>query len=139
MKKYVLVIVVLFLSFLHVGMLYAEKKADFGGAGRYAAVGFAIDGKGYVGTGYDGSTAYKDFWEYDPVANVWTQKADFGGGKRYAAAGFVIDGKGYVGTGYDDSINYKDFWAYDPVANVWTRKTDFGGVIRNGAVGFAVG
>ena len=22
---------------------------------------------------------YKDFWEYDPAANTWTQKADFGG------------------------------------------------------------
>jgi hypothetical protein len=23
---------------------------------------------------------HKDFWEFDPVANTWTQKADFGGG-----------------------------------------------------------
>ena len=42
----------------------------------------------------------KDFWEYDPVGNTWTQKADFGGTARYAAVGFSIGNKGYIGTGH---------------------------------------
>ena len=41
----------------------------------------------------------KDFWEYDPVANTWTQKADFGGAARDSAVGFSIGSKGYIGTG----------------------------------------
>ena len=43
----------------------------------------------------------KDFWEYDPAANAWTQKADFGGTARYCAVGFSIGSKGYIGTGWD--------------------------------------
>ena len=30
----------------------------------------------------------KDFWEYDPATNAWTQKANFGGTGRANAAGF---------------------------------------------------
>ena len=43
----------------------------------------------------------KDFWEYDPAANTWTQKADFVGVARISAVGFSIGSKGYIGTGYD--------------------------------------
>ena len=80
----------------------------------------------------------KDFWEYDPAANTWTQKADFGGTARYGAVGFSIGSKGYIGTGYDGSY-IKDFWEYDPAANTWTQKADFGGTARYGAVGFSIG
>ena len=56
-----------------------KKKADFGGLGRWAAVGFSIGSKGYIGTGVNGtSTFLSDFWEYDPATNAWTQKADYG-------------------------------------------------------------
>ena len=58
-----------------------------------------VDGKGYFGTGYDGSNKLSDFWEYDPTANSWTQKADFPGGARYDAVAFGVSGKGYIGCG----------------------------------------
>jgi len=74
------------------------QRADFGETGRYAAVGFSIGGKGYIGTGYDAMGDTKDFWEYDPVANTWTQRADFMGRARHSAVGFAIGGKGYIGT-----------------------------------------
>jgi N-acetylneuraminic acid mutarotase len=38
------------------------QKIDFGGEARSAAVGFAVEGKGYIGLG----TGFSDFWEYDP-------------------------------------------------------------------------
>lgn len=117
-------------------------KADFGGGQRYGAVGFSIGGKAYVGTGWNGSAATRDFWEYDPATNVWTQKASFGNGPRMHAVGFAIGNKGYVGTGRDGMYTgsrWKDFWEYDAQANVWTKKADFGGSARSGAVGFAIG
>jgi N-acetylneuraminic acid mutarotase len=90
---------------------------------RHFAVAFAIAGKGYIGTGHNLSSTVKDFWEYDPATNLWTQKADFKGGNRSGAAGFAIGNKGYLGTGQDDYGNYKnDFWEYDPAANQWTQK-----------------
>ncbi|OQP50167.1 hypothetical protein A4D02_27440 [Niastella koreensis] len=111
---------------------------------RMNAVSFSIKGKGYVGTGRGGK-AQSDFWEYDPVTNVWTQKANFAGGARFSATGFSIDNKGYIGLG--DSLKpiigfearYSDFWEYDPGTNIWTRKADFPGGARSGAAGFSIG
>ncbi len=39
-----------------------------GGAGRNSAVSFGIGNYGYVGTGYNGSTRFDDFWKFDPSA-----------------------------------------------------------------------
>ena len=52
-----------------------ESVADFPGQAREQAVAFSINGKGYVGTGYnrDDNVSLKDFWEYDPTLNQWTQ------------------------------------------------------------------
>ncbi len=121
------------------------QKTDFPGISRSGAVGFSIGSKGYIGTGYDGSsfpgTDMKDFWEYDPGTNTWSQKADFGGTERNDAVGFSIGSKGYIGTGYITSLSSptKDFWEYDPNANTWIRKADFNGTERCSAVGFSIG
>lgn len=108
-------------------------KANFGGTSRTGAVGFNIGGKGYIGTGFDGSYK-KDFWEYDPIADAWTQKADFPGTARTDAVGFGVWHKGYVGTGYDGALK-QDFWEYDQLTNIWTQKPDFPGGPRMKAVG----
>lgn len=108
-------------------------KTNFGGTNRTRAVGFNIGGKGYIGTGFDGS--YKDdFWEYDPTTDVWTQMANFPGGVRADAAGFSVLGKGYIGTGYDGTLK-QDFWEYDQLTNTWTQRPDFPGGPRMNAVG----
>ncbi|HEU4574718.1 MAG TPA: kelch repeat-containing protein, partial [Chitinophagaceae bacterium] len=113
------------------------QKANFGGAARTGAVGFSINGKGYIGTGYNG-TYFKDFWEYDPTTNLWTRKADFPGTARDEAVGFSINAKGYLGTGGDASFNYNDFWEYDPSANSWNQKAFLPSYSRAGAVGFSI-
>jgi hypothetical protein len=112
------------------------SKSGFGVIGRAYAVGFSINNKGYIGTGFDGSFK-ADFWEYDPSLNVWTQKANFGGGARESAIGFSINNKGYIGTGSDGNNLKSDFWEYDPNLNTWTQKRPFG--IRYIAVGFSIG
>jgi N-acetylneuraminic acid mutarotase len=82
----------------------------------------------------------KDFWEYDPATNAWTQKADFRGGARYGATGFSIGSKGYLGTGRDENLfPFKDLWEYDPATNAWTQKADLGVEGRKWAVGFSIG
>ncbi len=118
------------------------KKADFAGGDRMRAVGFSINGKGYIGLGLgkdsSGATGYKkDFWEYNPITDNWSRMADFPGDARQAATGFSIDDKGYVGTGICDSVT-KDFWAFDPQLNQWTQIADFGGAPRQGACGFSI-
>jgi len=117
-----------------------DRIADFPGNGRVASVGFSINGKGYVGTGYDGDDKLKDFWEYDPTANVWTQKDNFLGGARYKAVGFSLNNYGYIGTGYgDDSVDKIDFYRFDPTAasgSQWLKVQSIGGSKRRGATAF---
>ena len=92
--------------------------------------------KGYLGTGCGADSTLKDFWEYDPLTDLWTQKSDFGGAARMQAVGFRIGNKGYIGTGQPLS---KDFWEYDPSNDTWKRKADFGGTARGQATGFSIG
>jgi N-acetylneuraminic acid mutarotase len=120
------------------------QKADLEGSPRASAVGFAIEQKGYVGLGiihWDGNIYTYDFWEYDPVTNIWNAKAKFPGGKREGAIAFSIGSKGYLGTGTDGASfqRTKDLWEYDPSSNTWTKKSDFPGEPRNGAVAFTIG
>ena len=116
------------------------QKANFGGTKRWSAVGFSIEGKGYIGTGFDSTATFRDdFWEYNPSSNIWTQKANFGGGTRVEAVGFNIGAKGYIGTGWQNGSYTTDFWEYDPSSNIWTQKANFGGTPREHAVGFNIG
>ena len=99
---------------------------------------FEINGKGYAGTG-EGGGFRKDFWEYDPSTDVWTQKADFAGSARWFAAGFAISGKGYLGTGSNGTAPTSDFYEYDPTANQWNPIAPFGGGARSRAIDFSIG
>ncbi len=113
------------------------QKAAFGGVKRRDATGFRILNKGYIGLGFWTDNSYhihKDFWEYDPTSDIWTQKQDFPGTERYDAPGFSVGGKGYVGTGYHD-----DFYEFDPLANIWLKKAQFTNSDRFGAIGFSIG
>ena len=121
------------------GKLYitmAHRKADFGGTARINAVGLSIGSKGYIGTGYDIGNK-RDFWEYDPALNTWTQKANFGGTFRTGAAGFTIGNKGYIGTG-KSGTRKNDFWEYNPATDTWAQKANFSGTARDGATAFCI-
>ncbi len=109
------------------------RKANFPGAEREGATGFAIANKGYIA----GAT---DLWEYDPAIDQWTRKADFPGTSRTFAACFSAGSKGYVGTGYSSGAPNLplDFWEYDAATNRWTQKADFPGPGRFKAVGFSI-
>lgn len=117
-----------------------DRIADFPGNGRTAAVAFSVNGKGYVGTGYDGNKKLNDLWEYDPNLNTWTQKDDFIGGARYKAVGFALGNYGYIGTGYgDDLVDKIDFYRFDPAASAgsqWIKVQSIGGSKRRGATAF---
>ncbi|MDO1449657.1 kelch repeat-containing protein [Rhodocytophaga aerolata] len=94
------------------------------------AVSFAIGDKGYIGTGFNGSS-HKELYEYNPTTDQWTQKASLGGGARYGAVGFALNGLGYIGGGiegeYTNQGTYKDFWQYNPSADSWKKVEDYSG------------
>lgn len=93
---------------------------------RSLAVGFSIGTLGYIGTGYDGTNYMKDFWEYDPSTNEWTQIADFIGTARCGSYSFALNSNGYVGGGTYDDNYLSDFYKYDPSTKAWTTETSVG-------------
>lgn len=122
-------------------------------AARNGAVGFAINSKGYVTTGYTvyrdddplhtGGYAYlKDTWEYEPATDTWKQMDDYPGDARINAIAFAIGNYGYVGTGQSkDDKQTKDFYRFDPTAasgNQWTIVNGFGGQKRTGGLSFII-
>lgn len=123
------------------------QLASIPGSERRNAIAFAIDGKGYVGTGFsldDGDLGIKlsDFWEYDPIANNWTEKANYpggGGAGIYQATAFSIEDKGYVVAGKIGSDNYiPEMWQYNPVTDSWLPRTPFPGGDRFQLISFVV-
>lgn len=78
------------------------QKASVGGVGRHRATGCATSHRGYIGLGHINGTGqditFKDWWEYDPAADTWTQKADFPIATHGAVA-FIADNCPVVGGG----------------------------------------
>lgn len=116
---------------------------------RSNASGFTINGKAYIGMGFNmvgASPNYrKDLWEYDPVNDTWSQKVDLGmpgtpgAQPRANAVGFAIGSKGYIGGGVNASGALSDFYEYNPANNTWLVRVPIPGQPREQAFGFAIG
>ena len=92
---------------------------------RHHPVTWGLNGKGYMLTGtIPPNTVTKDFYEYNPAADLWTQKADFPGVARSFSIGTVYNGKGYMGFGASQSNYLRDLWEYDPVNDSWRQLAD---------------
>ncbi len=99
-----------------------STKADFPGQGRIGAVGFTLNGRGYVGLGWESpedwytgdADFFSDFYEYNPDTDSWKERASFTDVTRIYA--FVMEfedriqigtGRGFVGTIKNDMWEYK--------------------------------
>ena len=121
------------------------RKRNFPGGARSGAVGAAINGKGYLGTGTTASNeGNQDWWQYDPSTDMWTQKASLPGPARTDAVAFAPtsgNGKVFVSTGYNaplPGLFYNDLWAYNPATDHWAQKADLPAVGRGEAVGISL-
>lgn len=119
MKKYLLIPALL----LFVQAAYSQawiQRTNFGGTGRHRASGFSIGNRGYIGIGHvNGNNiniSYKDFWEYDPSTDSWSQKADYPI-PNYGAIAFATSTRGYIGGG---AALGPEFYEYNPQTNTWT-------------------
>ncbi|MBS1665136.1 MAG: hypothetical protein JST68_29085 [Bacteroidetes bacterium] len=90
------------------------KKADYHDP-RYDAVGFSVQGKGYIGTGFN-VYAKNDFYRYDPDQDSWTLVPGTSGNfsKRTRAVAFVYKDKAYIVTGSSNGVMTRDMWSFDP-------------------------
>ncbi len=97
------------------------QKASVGGVGRHRATGCATTHRGYIGLGHINGTgqdiSFKDWWEYDPASDTWTQKADFPV-STHGAVSFVVDNCPVVGGG---SALSTQFYKYNTQTNSWSQ------------------
>jgi len=114
---------ILFFYLIFAAALFGQfwiQKASFGGVGRHRATGCANSHRGFMGLGHVNGTgqdiSYKDWWEYDPSSDTWTQRADFPV-STHGAVSFVVDNCPVVGGG---SALSTQFYKFDPTLNTWT-------------------
>ena len=105
--------------------------------GAYAC---SVNGKGYIFGGFNGTYAVANVYEYDPVADTWTQKANYPGGQAIFPCGFVLNNKIYVGlASVSGMAGTKLFYEYNPATDSWTQKANFPGGPRQACYSFAYG
>ena len=93
---------------------------------RYGCVSFAIDGMGYVATGYR-SGVTNDYWKYNPIKDLWygdsdddyTTLADVydagsGGSSRVYAVSFSTGSRGFILTGQSGDTYLDDMYELSP-------------------------
>ncbi len=98
----------------------------FPGPGRIQAVSFAIDDRGFYGTGYNDEPNlgyFDDWWEYRPDNDEWNARTKFQGPRRSNGMGFALQGNGYLFTGIGREVQndiptqviMADGWRYVPL------------------------
>jgi len=120
------------------------RKSDFPGKGRVGAIAEVVDGKAYIGLGYNSgqdvyatdTVAFPDFWMYNPVDNSWTKKADFtkrtpdGDAPVVSCLSFVYQHWIYVFSLGVKNYKFSDVWRYDTQTDTWEQMSDFPGEKR---------
>ena len=127
------------------------EVAPFPGLNALDFASFAIGTKGYVMGGYtiDTEVMSQEFWEYDFIANTWTNKGTIPGGVRAGASVFVVGNFVYLGLGYsslDNDYNHdnhrvyrRDWIKFDPAnPTAITTLQSFPGTRRRNAKGFVL-
>jgi N-acetylneuraminic acid mutarotase len=90
-------------------------KTSFAGGNIYSCVGFALDGMGYVGTGFAGNLT-DIMYRWDPVSDTWTQETYFPNGIRQFAVCCNVNNRAFIGTGNSTAGNlFNDWWEFIPV------------------------
>ena len=119
MKKILLFALVLFSSTMIAQSWVQQSNAL---VGRHHPISFALNGKGYAITGtLPSGLPTSDAYEYDPVADSWSQVTDFPGPSRSFGIGVVADnGKAYLGFGATSVQYLKDLWSLD-TNGTWTQ------------------
>lgn len=120
-----------------------QEVKPFPGVARRDALGFVLNGKGYVAFGADrNNKKLKDVWEYNSESDSWTQKNDFPfttGGMSDASV-FTMNNEAYViGGKGDGGKSSNNTFVYESVDDNWDKIASFPGEARNSAIAFSIG
>jgi len=117
-----------------------EEISPFPGGARDDGVAFAVQGVGIAGSGRDATFTYrKDFYQFNPTTDTWSQIPDIPGEPRQYAGRFVIADTGYVVCGVSPNAFLNEVWGYCPATNEWDQKASLPAEGRASPVAFSVG
>jgi N-acetylneuraminic acid mutarotase len=83
---------------------------SYPGNAYHSPISFEVNGKGYMGGGYQYSDLKHDFWEFNLTNNNWTRQADLPTVVIPVGA-FSFSGNGYV---VSNSNGRLEIWRYEP-------------------------
>ena len=134
-------------------------KNAIGPTGRYGAVGFSINNKGYVGLGANSTISHlpfnyigslvKDILEYDPISGLWTNSVpNTGAYGAINAQVFIIKAKAYISGGFvpvsdidpalnNDGVTIRNTKEFDPSNGILVSKGAMPAAGRHYAVAFS--
>lgn len=95
---------------------------DFPGGARWSPFGFSIGNIGFFGGGvYGNYTSQKDFWQYNPNNDLWSQLDNIPNNIWEEDLFAISDSEfGYLLADYCGSpCNKRYFWKYTPSTKVW--------------------
>jgi len=92
-------------------------------APRVNATACTLDGKVYVGMGFNGGyqntdSYMRDWWEYTPATDTWRRLADYPNSCTDRAVCFTAQGAIYAGYGFYEKYT-RDMFRYDVAADRW--------------------
>ena len=119
------------------------QRDSVGGPPKSACVGFAMNGFGFIGLGFDQFEYKRSLYLYNTNFDDWEKMNSMGGStgqglERSSAVAFVANYKAYIGTGQGANPYLRDFWEYNSVSNTWTQVADFAGSSRREAAAFGI-
>ncbi len=111
---------------------------QFSGAPRSFAIGYAYEGKGYLGFGATQTAYLGDIWEFDPTDESWSYLTACPCQPRRHPAFLIDEDKIYVGLGDGQFGNMNDWWVYDMIEDEWTQLPNLPALERHHPFQFVV-
>ena len=113
------------LCFISLNAQTWNQVTEYPGAERHHPITFSLDGSGYLLCGSNTGSPFKDFYQYDPLADSWQTLDPFPGPSRGFSYGVTEGGIAYIGFGVGEmdnsGIELKDLWKFDPDNQEWTE------------------
>ncbi|TRZ41867.1 Kelch repeat-containing protein [Robertkochia solimangrovi] len=81
---------------------------------RNNAVGFSLNGKGYLALGVYSSSSTSSVWEYDPSDDTWEEKTSFEGVSRQGSVAFYNDEMAFIALGRSGTLYLDDTYQFFP-------------------------
>lgn len=122
------------------------RKSDFPGEARVGAIAEVVNGKAYVGFGFNSgkwvygteATIFSDLWMYNPENDTWLKETNFPNKTNNpplnSCSSFAYKKWIYIFALSAQTYQSKEVWRYDTEEHTWEQVSDFPCAARTAAV-----